>query len=90
MPRPKNQVGHFVVENRLLALRFVQRVNQRKGLVVLGSERAHGLAVHRILRGLCRREAGRENPIETHHGNIQRQMMAAELQHPGVLHGRLA
>jgi len=87
LPRSEHKIGYAVVENRLFPLGLVEGVQQSESFVVLLAERPHGLAVQRVESGLSGGQARRENTPLAGDRDVERQMMAAKLQDPGVLFG---
>ena len=85
---PEHEIGHARAEDRLLALGVIQRVDQRKRLVVLVAERTDRPAFEFVDRGLRGRKAGRHARLASRHRQIDRQVMTAELQHPRRRHRR--
>src|SRR5206468_10166015 len=82
LSRTEDQVRDTGVEDGLAALLGVQRVDQRKRLVVLISQRAYGTAFDREGRRLRGRQAGRHRRLTSRQREVYRQVMTAKLQHP--------
>ena len=61
----------------------VQRVQERERLVVLRRQGAHRVAVFRVDRRLSPGQHGRDRLVRAGEYEVQRQMVAAELDHPG-------
>lgn len=90
LPGPEHEIRHARPENRLPALRGVQRVDQREGPVVLAAERPNLAALERVRRRLRGGQAWRHARPAAGEGQVDRQMMAAELYHPRRGRGRRA
>ena len=87
LPGPEHKIGDTVVQNRLLPLGLVEGVQQSERLIALLAERPHGFPVDRVESGLRAGQGRRENAVLAGDRDIERQMVAAELQHPGILFG---
>jgi len=83
LPGPQHQVGDTVAENRLTPLFSFQRVDQTERLVVLAAQGPNRPPLERVGCRLRRRKARRDRRLAAHEREIDREMMAAELQHPG-------
>ena len=80
--RPEHQVSHLIVQDGLLLLRGIQRVDERKALVVFVAEGPYRLAVQGVLRRLGCRQARRHHVVRADNGDVDGEMMPAELNHP--------
>src|ERR1035441_9661947 len=80
---PEHQILHFIVKDGVLLLRGIQRVDECKALVVFTAAAPNGLAVQNVLRRLGGRQAGRHYCVRADHRDVDREMMPAELNHPG-------
>src|SRR5271170_689159 len=90
LPGTKHKIGKLVAQDRLLALAVVECVEQGQSLVALLAEWPHGLSSFDVERRLSARQSRRENAAFAGNGNVECQMMAAELQHPRIFFRRLA
>src|SRR5579872_2194938 len=84
----QHQIAYFVVEYGLFALGFVECVQECEGLVVLLGERAHWLTIGYKEGRLGSRHGWRNHTVLRGDCDIQREMMAAVLQHPGCCRAR--
>ena len=79
---PEHQIRHAIAENGLAALLVIERIDQCEALVVLASQRTNRLSFERVCRRLRRRQTRRHGRLASGEGQVDRQMMSAELQHP--------
>ena len=82
LPGAEHEIADPVIQDGLLPLPLVERVDQREGLVVLLAERTDGSAVERVRGRLRRGQARRHHVGAPDHGDVDREVMAAELDHP--------
>ena len=71
------------------SLRLIERVEEGEGFVAFLAERAHRFSVDGVESGLSPRESWREDAVFAGDGDVEREMVAAELDHPGIFFGRL-
>src|SRR6266851_6612968 len=79
---PEHEIGDARPEDCLLALTIIQRVDQRKCLVVLVPQRTYRPAFERVACGLSGGKAGCHARLTPRQRQIDRQMVTAKLQHP--------
>src|ERR1700679_2218040 len=85
----EHQVCQFVSQDCLLLLVLVERVEQRQRFVAFLAERTHGFSAHGVKGRLRSREGRCEDALASIDGDVQGQMMAAELEQPRrLLRGR--
>ena len=80
----KHEIGHGVIQDRLLALPFVQRLHQRERLIALPTQRPHGLAVQLEHGRLRASECRRQHTFVSVDRDVEREVMPAKLKHPGA------
>ena len=84
----EHEIGDAGTDDRFLALFVGQRVDQLERLVVLLAERANRPPFDRVDRGLRRGQARRHARLASRQRQVDREMVAAELQHPRRRHRR--
>ena len=84
----EDEIGQAVAENGLFLLRFVEGVQEGEGLVAFRAERANGFSVAGEESGLRAGESWRKDAAIAGDGDIEREVVAAELEHPGIFFGR--
>src|SRR5579864_4577467 len=89
MPWPQDQIIDLVVENCMLTLCLIKRIQQSKGLIVLLREHTNGLSVALVYRWLRSCERRRHYTVGSGDYDIEAEMMATELDHPGFRFARL-
>lgn len=82
LARTQNKVGDFIGEHRLLALPFIEGLPEGEGLVTFASERADGFPVQLKSGGLRAGQGRSQDAVVACDGDVERQMMTAELEHP--------
>src|SRR5437762_2796832 len=85
-----DDVLHFVIQSRLLLLGRAQGIHQSKSFVVLMTQRPDRLAIKGVHGGLRAGVARSEDVLRAGDGDVDRQMMSAELDHPWFARGRFA
>ena len=90
LPRSEHKIGQPITQNRLFPLILVEGIQKGQSLVALLAKRPHGFSVARVESRLSASESRRENTACPGNGDIERQMVASKLQHPGIFFGRLS
>src|ERR1700743_3416740 len=84
LPGAEHEISYTIAEDCLFLLVIIQRIEKSERLVAFLPERTNGFSVDGIE---CRLSAGkrwREDTAFTGDGDVERKMVAAILQHPGI------
>src|SRR5262249_33591934 len=80
----------LIIQHCLLPLRLVERIDEREPHIIFTAQRTHRFTVEFVNGGLRGGQAWREDIALADNRHVDRQVMAAELNHPGFRERRRA